>query len=276
MDPMDDEFLFTLNRVKAKLASEAGALKQVQSLARSERSAENKAAEEVTGLRAALAEKEKEVFEKDKRLLVLESDAKVNGGRGGEKLLRELTDLKTKVLSLSKAATVHDKARFEAQTEIKSLETSLAEARAEGLKGSAIAREKEAEDEQVGAGTDALKQVARKYKKQAEELESCAVATSTELATCKDQLALQAASLAEFKTALGEAHRLARPTTVGGDGGVEGTEVPAPEKIERVVELSMRVSKLEEQLVESEQCKRTAQAQAQAADAQVVLVRVDT
>ena len=42
-----------------------------------------------------------------------------------------------------------------------------------------------------------------------------------------------------------------------------------PEKVDRIVELSVRVSKLEEQVVASERGRRTAEAQAQALEAQV-------
>jgi hypothetical protein len=267
----DDEFLYMLQKVKDQFQKDHTAMKQSESALQSSTAAQDlkQAKLEITALRASLGDKEKQIGQHKKTILDLESDAKVGGGRAV--IQAQVAELQGKLAAATRAAAAAGAASI---AKVAALEMSLAAAqtqaaaaqRAAATGDAAVTAAAEAAARVPGDTVaqaqrlNAVKDLARKFKKKTEDLE--AEATTTRL-----ELERRAAAVVEFKQALGEAQRRIAALTAGTFQPTAAVETP--EKIERVVELAIKASKLEEALHEAATGRRTAEAQAQALEEQV-------
>lgn len=237
------------------------------------------ASAEALRLKAEVDAKVKRVGELEARVLSLESDAKADGGR--PKLLADLAAEKSKAASLVKRAALE---RVTAQKEQARLASELEEAQKALTSAQKDVASKASNKEQETSKLEQVKAVARKYKKKAEEQEGQLKARVEELARVKEDLTKQTTSAEEFKKALTEAQTLRLKATNSSDASgtsassssslssfssSTGLSALSPEKVERVVELSMKLNKAEEALLEAEKARKSTEAELAASRSEI-------
>jgi chromosome segregation ATPase len=200
----DDEFMFMLKKVKEKVLHDAAVIKQNEmDIAHSPNAADIlKAKADVIALQTALREKEKILYQAEKRIAALENDAKVDGGRPS--MLTQLAEQKAQIVNLNRQAEVHSLSG----ARISELETALEQARSSAqlsMQASADAAKTIESDSKIASGRlESIKEVGRKYKKKSEDQALELASKDKDLVRARDDLVRQTASAEEFKAALGE------------------------------------------------------------------------